>query len=158
MKTVIRAVAVVVSGVLIAGTAFAQAGASSGSDTSEQAGSTKQESNHKARGRADTGGPGAGERESSGKDASADTAKADMPGANKQTVTDVQQALKGKGQDPGPIDGMMGPQTQAALKAYQKAEGLEATGRLDAKTKASLGIDKSAGDSPSASPSIGAGR
>jgi peptidoglycan hydrolase-like protein with peptidoglycan-binding domain len=50
----------------------------------------------------------------------------------------VQKALKEKGHDPGPVDGVMGPQTSAALRAYQKAEGLNATGRLDDATLAKL--------------------
>lgn len=57
-----------------------------------------------------------------------------------QTIRQAQEALKNKGRDPGPIDGVLGPRTVAALDAYQKAEGLATTGRLDAKTMASLGI------------------
>src|SRR5215471_4665864 len=49
-----------------------------------------------------------------------------MTRANANDVMSMQQALKDKGQDPGPIDGRMGPQTRAALKNYQKAEGLKA--------------------------------
>lgn len=57
-----------------------------------------------------------------------------------QTIRQAQEALKKKGRDPGPIDGVLGPRTVAALDAYQKAEGLATTGRLDAKTMESLGI------------------
>jgi peptidoglycan hydrolase-like protein with peptidoglycan-binding domain len=57
-----------------------------------------------------------------------------------QTIRQAQEALKNKGRDPGPIDGVLGPRTVAALNAYQKAEGLATTGRLDAKTMESLGI------------------
>ena len=57
-----------------------------------------------------------------------------------RTIRQAQEALKNKGRDPGPIDGVLGPRTVAALDAYQKAEGLATTGRLDAKTMASLGI------------------
>src|SRR5690349_10295747 len=38
-------------------------------------------------------------------------------------VKQVQQALKDKGQDPGPVDGKMGPKTQAALTSFQQAQG-----------------------------------
>jgi peptidoglycan hydrolase-like protein with peptidoglycan-binding domain len=38
------------------------------------------------------------------------------------------------------VDGMMGPGTRAALKKYQAANGLKATGREDAATKAKLGV------------------
>jgi peptidoglycan hydrolase-like protein with peptidoglycan-binding domain len=57
-----------------------------------------------------------------------------------RTIRQAQEALKNKGRDPGPIDGVLGPRTVAALDAYQKAEGLATTGRLDAKTLESLGV------------------
>jgi peptidoglycan hydrolase-like protein with peptidoglycan-binding domain len=57
-------------------------------------------------------------------------------------VRAVQEALKAKGHDPGPIDGMMGPQTQAALNNFQKAENLQMTGRGDPQTLDKLGIKK----------------
>ena len=54
-------------------------------------------------------------------------------------IEQVQKALKDSGHDPGPIDGVNGPRTAAALKAYQKTQGLEATGRVDDATLAKLG-------------------
>ncbi|HWP58516.1 MAG TPA: peptidoglycan-binding domain-containing protein [Candidatus Acidoferrales bacterium] len=54
----------------------------------------------------------------------------------------LQEALKAKGQDPGPIDGVMGPKTRAALKAFQEASGLKGTGRLDDQTAEKLGVEK----------------
>ena len=70
----------------------------------------------------------------------------------------VQQALKDKGNDPGEVDGKMGPKTQAALKAFQKAQGMTASGRVDARTAQALGLESAdkmtqPGTSPSASPS-----
>lgn len=59
-----------------------------------------------------------------------------------QAAADVeraQKALKQMGHDPGPVDGVMGAQTSAALKAYQKKQGLSVTGQLDAETAAKLG-------------------
>lgn len=101
---------------------------------------------------------------------SADTMKSDgaagksgkmAKGAGRENVRAAQQALKDKGMDPGPVDGMMGPKTKAALRDYQKKEGLKETGRLDAETMAKLGVEAktSAGapdtGSPAASPPTG---
>jgi hyperosmotically inducible protein len=52
----------------------------------------------------------------------------------------MQQALKDKGFDPGPIDGIGGPRTLSALKNYQKSEQVTMTGKLDAATAAKLGV------------------
>jgi peptidoglycan hydrolase-like protein with peptidoglycan-binding domain len=41
----------------------------------------------------------------------------------------MQQALKDKGFDPGPIDGTMGPRTASALRDYQKVESPTLTER-----------------------------
>jgi len=53
-------------------------------------------------------------------------------------VMATQQALKEKGFDPGPIDGVMGLKTVSALKDYQKSENLAMTGRMDRATTAKL--------------------
>jgi len=47
-------------------------------------------------------------------------AKAAVSGAGAKTthVREVQQALLEAGYDPGPIDGIMGPRTKAALRKY----------------------------------------
>jgi peptidoglycan hydrolase-like protein with peptidoglycan-binding domain len=69
-------------------------------------------------------------------------------------IEQVQQLLKQHGHDPGRIDGVMGVQTTAALRAYQKEQGLGATGRLDEATRAKLGgLVKATGSEPQASPS-----
>jgi hypothetical protein len=56
----------------------------------------------------------------------------------------VQGQLKELGHDPGAIDGRMSPQTQAALKAFQKDYGLETTGQIDTETRAALGLGRRA--------------
>jgi peptidoglycan hydrolase-like protein with peptidoglycan-binding domain len=66
-----------------------------------------------------------------------------MRGGHHEDVKAAQQALKDKGSDPGPVDGRMGPKTKAALKEFQKAQGLKETGRLDRETKAKLGLAES---------------
>lgn len=55
-------------------------------------------------------------------------------------VRQVQQALKDKGHDPGPIDGVMGPQTKQALQGFQQAQGISGAGELDQQTLAALGV------------------
>jgi peptidoglycan hydrolase-like protein with peptidoglycan-binding domain len=56
------------------------------------------------------------------------------------TIRSVQQALKDKGFDPGPVDGINGPGTRSALKKYQDQQHLTADGRLGPKTLDSLGV------------------
>jgi carboxyl-terminal processing protease len=57
-----------------------------------------------------------------------------------EQVKKVQKALQGRGADPGPVDGIMGPKTEAALKSFQKDQKLPETGRLDSETLAKLGV------------------
>ena len=65
----------------------------------------------------------------------------------------AQEALKMQGHDPGPIDGIMGPNTRAAISDYQRKNNLPVTGMLDAETMAKLDIRTSRGtDTPAASP------
>ena len=51
---------------------------------------------------------------------------------DRKTVARAQRALTGLGYQPGPVDGLMGPRTQAAIRAFQEAAGLPATGELSA--------------------------
>jgi putative peptidoglycan binding protein len=73
-------------------------------------------------------------------------------------VMAMQRALKDKGHDPGPTDGIMGPRTRAALRDYQRKEGLTPSGRWDAETASRLGVATSQVKpdtmTPSASPSM----
>ena len=46
-------------------------------------------------------------------------------------VATAQRALVRHGKSPGPIDGRMGPRTQAALRAFQTEQGLAPHGQLD---------------------------
>ena len=50
------------------------------------------------------------------------------PGASGEAVRELQQALKGLGYDPGPVDGQFGARTEAAVKAFQKAQGIAVDG------------------------------
>lgn len=78
---------------------------------------------------------------------------------SKDKVKEVQAALKNKGMDPGPEDGMMGPKTQAALREFQKSNNLQVTGRIDEKTASALGVEmagaSSMGSSSGASSGMG---
>lgn len=53
-------------------------------------------------------------------------------------VKEAQTQLKAAGYDPGKIDGTIGKQTRAAVKAFQTAKGLKVTGRLDTATRKAL--------------------
>jgi peptidoglycan hydrolase-like protein with peptidoglycan-binding domain len=64
-------------------------------------------------------------------------------GGSQQDIRKAQEALKNQGHDPGPIDGVMGPQTRQALTAFQSSNGLRQTGMLDAETKQKLNIEDS---------------
>ena len=54
-------------------------------------------------------------------------------------VEGLQQRLNYIGYDAGPVDGVFGARTQAALRAFQRDHGLPATGRLDGQTHLRLG-------------------
>ncbi len=56
-----------------------------------------------------------------------------------QVVTKMQEALAKAGYNPGPINGVYGPQTRGALTAYQKAKGL-GEGECTYETLESLGV------------------
>jgi peptidoglycan hydrolase-like protein with peptidoglycan-binding domain len=47
---------------------------------------------------------------------------------SKAELLQLQTALKNKGYDPGPLDGLYGPKTQAGIKAFQSANSLPVTG------------------------------
>jgi hypothetical protein len=53
-------------------------------------------------------------------------------------ITGVQQRLRNLGFDPGPIDGIIGPLTRAAISRFQSWKGMPATGRADKATREAL--------------------
>ncbi len=61
-------------------------------------------------------------------------------GVTAATVRAVQDALRGRGYDPGPTDNVMGKNTKAALTKFQKDNGLP-IGHLDFETLRALGLD-----------------
>ena len=59
-------------------------------------------------------------------------------GRNPQ-IAGLQVALRAQGLYRGPIDAISGPETVAAVRAFQQLEGLPATGLADARTREALG-------------------
>jgi putative peptidoglycan binding protein len=57
-----------------------------------------------------------------------------------EKVRKIQVALAGKGVDPGPIDGIFGPKTEAAVLGFQLAKGLVPDGEVGPETAGALEI------------------
>ncbi|WP_439598847.1 peptidoglycan-binding domain-containing protein [Falsiroseomonas sp.] len=72
--------------------------------------------------------------------------RASMSGSTRQ----VQDALNQRGYSVGSADGVMGPRTRAALRDFQRANNLSATGRADSATLAALNV--SGGSAQAARP------
>lgn len=75
--------------------------------------------------------------------------------AQSDVVKQAQDKLSAAGHDAGPADGKLGPRTQKALKEFQQSKGLEASGQLDQKTLAALGVSGDSAASTGASSSAG---
>jgi len=60
----------------------------------------------------------------------------------RDTVMDLQTALQAEGVYQGSIDGVPGAKTKRALRQYQKARQLDASGQLDAETMRQLGLSR----------------
>lgn len=57
---------------------------------------------------------------------------------DRDTIARAQRALAARGYEPGPADGIVGTRTRKAVYAFQRAQGLPATGRLTPATIAAL--------------------
>jgi hypothetical protein len=57
-----------------------------------------------------------------------------------QIIVNVQVTLKRDGYDPGPVDGILGPQTREAIAAFQADNGLAITSAVDGPTLQTLGL------------------
>jgi len=55
-----------------------------------------------------------------------------------EVVIELQKALSSAGYDPGPADGEFGPRTEAAVVAFQQANGLSADGVVGPETASAL--------------------
>ena len=63
-----------------------------------------------------------------------------VPAQDADTITKVQKALKEKGFDPGPIDGLIGPRTSKALREFQIQKDIQVTGQINKETLDGLGL------------------
>src|SRR5438045_2175651 len=60
-------------------------------------------------------------------------------GGRSPQTAGLQVALRAQGLYRGPIDAISGPETVAAVRAFQKSQGLPVTGLADARTRAAMG-------------------
>ena len=75
------------------------------------------------------------------------------PAVSQAMVQQVQTRLQQAGTYNGRIDGLWGPETEAAVRSYQQQHNLNATGQLDGDTLASLnlgGTNQTLGSTPPA--------
>lgn len=63
-----------------------------------------------------------------------------MAGVTADDIKKAKEALKAKGLNPGPMDGVLDGKTQQALRDFQKANKLPVTGNLDPQTAEKLGV------------------
>jgi peptidoglycan hydrolase-like protein with peptidoglycan-binding domain len=68
-----------------------------------------------------------------------------VPNLTPDGVRQVQQALQKKGYDPGPLDGILGPQTKEAVRKFQDFYGIKASGEINNQTLYALGETQLAG-------------
>lgn len=59
---------------------------------------------------------------------------------SRERYRQIQQALAEAGFDPGPVDGLWGPQSEDAMADFQEARDLEPTGRIEALSLIQLGL------------------
>ncbi len=62
-----------------------------------------------------------------------------LPASSPQ-MAQVQENLRQKGYYRGSVDGLTGPSTRAAIRAYQVDRGLQVTGRIDSELLEDLGL------------------
>jgi peptidoglycan hydrolase-like protein with peptidoglycan-binding domain len=75
----------------------------------------------------------------------ASASAADTLYVDAKTVSQAQKTLNDRGFRTGGVDGRMGPQTQAAIVNFQRAEKLQPSGKLDRPTLMALGLQKADG-------------
>src|SRR6266403_5732924 len=75
-----------------------------------------------------------------------------MAGVTADNIKQAKEALKAKGLNPGPMDGVLDGKTQQALRDFQKANKLPVTGDLDPQTAEKLGVTLNEKGSPQRGP------
>lgn len=60
------------------------------------------------------------------------------PGARGDDVAQLQEVLRLAGHDPGSVDGVFGPLTQAAIESFQSQAGIQVDGKIGPVTRAKL--------------------
>jgi peptidoglycan hydrolase-like protein with peptidoglycan-binding domain len=70
-----------------------------------------------------------------------------VPNLTQEDIRVVQQALEKKGFSPGPIDGVIGRQTEEAVHKFQDFYGIKPTGHIDNQTLYALGAPQLASQS-----------
>jgi hypothetical protein len=130
-------------------------GASKGGSRSEQSGESGMPLPKGSRqsGTVDMGKSSGGTTGMSAKDHQSDSSGAGAMHHGSSDAKEVQQALKDKGFDPGPLDGVIGSRTKEAIKSFQTASNLRATGTLDSETREKLGVQSDASTTSSRSSS-----
>lgn len=61
-------------------------------------------------------------------------------------IRQAQMELNKRGFNAGPQDGVWGPETESAIRDFQKSRGLEVTGRLNDRTMKELGVAERSGE------------
>ena len=62
-----------------------------------------------------------------------------VPPLDQNAIRQVQLSPQKKRIDPGPIDGVLGPRTRAAVKSFRDRYGIEGSGEIDNQTLLALG-------------------
>ena len=75
-------------------------------------------------------------------------------GSRGDDVTALQRLLKLRGADPGEIDGVFGPKTEAAVEAFQGKAGLDVDGIAGPKTMEALKASALGSSAPAEKPKV----
>ena len=98
-----------------------------------------------------------GNRTAPDKQAQAGASASVQSPADSSVIKQVQQKLSAAGHDAGPADGILGAKTQHALRDFQQAKGINATGQVDATTLTALGVSAGMGATSSSAPEASVG-